>query len=259
MTTPDEVSQTAPRVVLPPLAAPVDELWHVVLDLSEQLTVPWTLVGGQMVLLHALQHGVVPPNVSQDADVIADVRARPAALRQIVATLDTLGFTLEGASPDGIAHRYLRGNERPVKVDVLAPEGLDPRTMLTTTPPGRTVQVPGGTQALSRTELVQVVHEDRTGRVPRPSLLAAIVGKAAACGLPGDSRRHCRDLALLSSLVADPFVLAADVDRTDRRRLRIAKALTTPTHAGWLALPATARAAAQATYLVLADLDPAQP
>ena len=42
---------TYPVVRLPPLAAPVDQLWHVLMDLSEQLTVPWTLVGGQMVLL----------------------------------------------------------------------------------------------------------------------------------------------------------------------------------------------------------------
>lgn len=35
-----------------------------------------------------------------------------------------------------------------VSIDVLAPEGLGSRTDLTTTPPGRTLQVPGGTQAL---------------------------------------------------------------------------------------------------------------
>jgi hypothetical protein len=39
-------------IELPPLASPVDQLWHAILDLSERLTVPWTLVGGQMVLLH---------------------------------------------------------------------------------------------------------------------------------------------------------------------------------------------------------------
>jgi hypothetical protein len=44
--------------------------------------------------------------------------------------------------------------------------------------------------------------------VPRPSLLAAIVAKGAACGLPGNTDRHFRDLALLLCLVEDPF----DVD-----------------------------------------------
>jgi hypothetical protein len=58
-------------IVLPPLASPVNQLWHVLLDLSEALAVPWTLVGGQMVLLHALAYGQVPPEPSQDGDVVA--------------------------------------------------------------------------------------------------------------------------------------------------------------------------------------------
>lgn len=87
---------------------------------------------------------------------------------------------LVGASPEGLAHRYQRGG---VSVDVLAPEGLGPRTDLTTTPPDRTLQVPGGTQALDRTEFVPVVFGDRQGLVARPSLLGAIVGKAVAVGV----------------------------------------------------------------------------
>jgi hypothetical protein len=51
----------AVTVELPPLVAPVDQLWHVLLDLGGELTVPWTLVGGQMVLLHTLERGQVPP------------------------------------------------------------------------------------------------------------------------------------------------------------------------------------------------------
>jgi hypothetical protein len=74
-----------PRIVLPSLSAPVDELWHVLLNLAEQLQVPWTLVGGQMVLLHALEHGQTPPVVSQDGDMLADIRAEQAALKAIVA------------------------------------------------------------------------------------------------------------------------------------------------------------------------------
>ena len=34
---------TAQTIELPPLAAPVDELWHVLLDLGDQLTVGWAL------------------------------------------------------------------------------------------------------------------------------------------------------------------------------------------------------------------------
>lgn len=115
---------TRPVVRLPPLAPPVDQLWHVLLDLAEQSGVPWTLVGGQMVLLHALEHGQVPPQVSQDGDVIADVRASPGSITALVTALEAAGLHVDGMSPDGLAHRYARpAAPRPVTVDVLAPEG----------------------------------------------------------------------------------------------------------------------------------------
>jgi len=182
------------QITLPPMAAPVDQLWHVLLDLGERLTLPWTIVGGQMVLLHAIEHGEAPPQISQDGDVVADIRAQPGALGVVVDELTSLAFELEGISADGIGHRYVRAAEpRPVVVDVLAPEGLGGKVDLTTTPPGRTLEIPGGTQALNRTERVDVIHEGRRGSVPRPGLLAAIVAKAAATGLPNPGR-HYRDL-----------------------------------------------------------------
>jgi hypothetical protein len=233
------------------VASPVDQLWHVLLDLGEQLTVPWTLVGGQMVLLHALEHGRVPPPISQDGELVADVRAQPGALSIVVKALSSLSFELEGISADGIGHRYVRPAEpRPVVVDVLAPEGLGDRADLTTTPPGRTLQMPAGTQALSRSEIITVVHEGRSGSVPRPGLLAAIIGKAAATELPGPER-HYRDLALLCSLVADPFGLANELSKKDRQRLRKASALLDEAHPAWMLVPADIRAQGQITLSLL--------
>lgn len=112
-------------IELPILPAPVDELWHTLLDLDESLDVPWALIGGQMVLLHALEHGQVPPQISQDGDVIADIRAVPGALTRVVASIENLGCSLLDISADGLAHRYIRAAKpRPVVIDVLAPEGL---------------------------------------------------------------------------------------------------------------------------------------
>jgi hypothetical protein len=96
-----------PTISLPLFGPPVDQLWHVLLDLAETLRAPWTLVGGQMVLLHALEHGQVPPQISQDGDVIANVRAARDAIGQVVAALQSMGFTVDGMSPDGLAHRYI--------------------------------------------------------------------------------------------------------------------------------------------------------
>lgn len=226
------------RVTLPALAAPVDQLWHVLLDIAENHRIDRTLIGGQMVLLHALEHGEVPPQVSQDGDIVANVRAAPAALTALVDGLTASGFTLARVSPDNLAHRYERhAAPRPIVIDVLAPEGLGANADLTTTPPGRTIEVPGGTQALRRTERVEVAHEGRVGVVPRPSLLGAIVIKAAACGVPGDKTRHLRDLALLCALVDDPFALADDLTGKDRQRIRLAAALLVPSAPAWMLLP----------------------
>lgn len=248
-----------PAVVLPPLARPVDELWHVLLDLGETIKVRWTLIGGQMVLLHALAHGQVPPQISQDGDVIADIRATPSAIKVLIGALEVLGFAIEGVGPDGIAHRYIRPSgasgppSRNVAVDVLAPDGVGARAVLTTTSPGRTVQVPGGTQALGRTERVTVIHEGRSGRVPRPTLLGAIICKAAACGLPHDPSRHLRDLALLCALIEDPFTTREDLTDKDRERLGLAAALRDDAHPAWLLVPAEIRGQGQAAYAILTE------
>ncbi len=241
-------------IVLPPLGAPVDELWGALLDLGERLTVPWALIGGQMVLLHVIERGAVPPQISQDADVIADIRGAPGGLREVVAALDKLGFHFLGVAPDGIGHRYARASHhpgRPATVDVLAPEGVGERADLTTTPPGRTVRVPGGSQALARAERVVVIAGGRQGEVPRPTLLGAVVTKAAACGLPGDPARHLRDLALLCSLVDDPFASVAELNAKDRKRLRLASALDNDTDPAWLLVPEHLRADGQVAWAVL--------
>jgi hypothetical protein len=249
-----------PSIVMPPLGRPVDELWHVLLDLSATLTVPWTLIGGQMVLLHAIEHGHVPPQVSQDGDVIADIRADDAAIGSVVAALEALKFDLEGISADHLAHRYVRpADPAPVKVDVLAPDGLGPRTNLTTTKPGRTVEVPGGTQALNRTELIEIIHEGRTGAVPRPSLLGAVICKAAACKLPGNPERHLRDLALLCALIEDPFAMREELTKKDRRRIEQVRELSSEAHGAWQLVPAEIRERGQIAYDILLVTTTAMP
>jgi hypothetical protein len=259
-------SREAPTVRLPPLAPPVDELWHVLLDLGDSLTVPWTLVGGQMVILHALEHGVAPVRPTQDGDVVADVRADRRALRAVVEALTGAGFELAGITPDGVGHRYSRPladreseppttaspAPRQVVIDVLAPEGLGSRADLTTTPPGRTIAMPAGRQALTRTRWVNLEHEGRTGRLPCPDLHGALVAKAAACGLGGDVSRHLDDVALLCALVGDPFGLAGELTPKDRKRLRMAARLSEADHRSWFLLSRELAARGQVTYEVLA-------
>ncbi|MEX2555659.1 MAG: hypothetical protein WEB06_08505 [Actinomycetota bacterium] len=143
-------------------------LWDSLLELSELRPGESTLVGGQMVFLHAVEHGISPPRISTDLDIVVNARIVVGAIAVLAADLVHRGFHLDGIGPDNIAHRYRRDS---VAIDVLAPDGLGARADLTTTPPGRTLQVPGGTQALDRTELVPFTTGARTGLVPRPSLL----------------------------------------------------------------------------------------
>jgi len=145
-------------------------------------------------------------------------------------TRSKIGFELAGASPEGLAHRYQRAS---VSIDVLAPEGLGSRTDLTTTPPGRTLQVPGGTQALDRTELVPVSFGGREGLVPRPSLLGAIVVKALAVEVDDLPDAQRTDLAVLLSLVGDPIKLAVELTRKDRKRLQARKEMVAASDRTW--------------------------
>ena len=111
-------------IELPALDGSERELWDALLDLTERQPDNWTLVGGQMVLLRALEQGRVPPRVTRDLDVLADLRARPAALPRIVATLSELDFEVELATPDESGHRFKRGD---VTIDLLAPDNLGAR------------------------------------------------------------------------------------------------------------------------------------
>jgi len=114
-------------VQLPTLPGHDDELWASLIELSELRPGEWTLVGGQMVFLHAMEHSVEPPRVSTDLDVLVNARIVSGGVRAFVAAIEAIGFDLTGMSPENLAHRYSRDG---VSVDVLAPEGLGPRTDL---------------------------------------------------------------------------------------------------------------------------------
>ncbi|MFT6290730.1 MAG: hypothetical protein ACJAR2_001321 [Ilumatobacter sp.] len=235
-------------VRLPTLAGHDDELWDTLIELSDVRPGEWTLIGGQMVFLHGIEHGATPPRISTDLDVVVNARIAGRPVAAFAAGLEDLGFEQDGISPDGIAHRYRRNR---VTIDVLAPEGLGERTDLTTTPPGRTLQVPGGTQALERTELVPVATATRSGHVPRPSLLGAVVGKAMAVAVDDAPNAQRLDFVFLLSLIDDPFDLADRLTTKDRQRLRARKELIEGEHRVWNELDTDARDRARTALRIL--------
>lgn len=239
MTTPHPRLERQP-IHLPDAGAPTSDLWKALMALADRLvTIPWTIVGGQMILLHALEHGALPLRLSTDIDAAIDVRTDPKAMRKVMASVGDLGFVSTGTSPEGVAHRFERNTEdSQTSIDILVPEGLGPRTDITTVRGGRAFATPGVSQALQRTQLVPVHFATATGWLPRPDLLGAMVGKAIAATVDRhDTDRHLVDLAFLSSLLDDPFSSARGTTPTDRRRLRSARRLLPDDHPIWRRVP----------------------
>jgi hypothetical protein len=235
---------------LPSIPGGNDELWDVLIELSEFESTEWTLIGGQMVLMHALEHGEAPPRISTDLDVLVDVRVVTGGTGGFVAEIASRGFEMAGASPTGVAHRYTRGG---VSIDVLAPESIGSRTDLTTTPPHRTISVPGGTQALARTQLLPVRTATRRGLVPRPSLLGALVVKAAAVGVADSPRAQREDFVFLLALVGDPIDLAGELTPKDRERIRSRSDLADGSDAAWRSLTPEQADRAMAALRILSN------
>jgi hypothetical protein len=248
------MNDAAPVVVMPPLGRALTYIWHLLFDLADEMPGVWCLIGGQMVTLHGLKHGRTDARPSADGDVLVDIRADPTALHKISDFLIHRSLQPD-PGPDGILHRF-KGfiDSHDVHVDVLAPDHVGRRADLTTRPPGRTVQVPGGMQALNRSEYVLVKVEDRTGKIQRPSLLAAILAKAEALSLPGSPQRHLHDLAFLLVLMPDPVAARSALTAKERMRLRACPLLDT-SHRTWRSL-AEADASAGHAVLKLLTLQP---
>lgn len=211
------------------------------LDLSEKLPDSWTLIGGMMVNLFALEYEIPRRRASPDIDALINARrvsfggrACSAAIPEFVAVLESMEFDEDGVSPDGVAHRYKRSS---VTIDVLGPDGLGGDGLsLRTRPPGgeHTVAVPGGTQALKRTELLPVEIDGRSGLIPRPNLLGAIVVKAASVDVDDVPESQREDLVQLLSLVADVNAMKVDLTKGDRKVLGRRKEMLERTHNAWL-------------------------
>ena len=190
------------------------ELWRAVGDLVGKLPGGWVLIGGLMVQLHALEHGITDVRLTRDIDVLGQARP-PGALSAIDEVLQAEGFEPVGFDVDGFAHRYARGE---LIVDVLAPDGLNPAPDL-----GggvKAIGVPGGTQALNRSEVVTVSVEGEEFELRRPTLLGAILIKARSIMRHADPEAQREDLLLLLSLVEDPRATAVELKKSERRWLR---------------------------------------
>lgn len=219
-------------IALPAMSRDQSLAWHAVLDVAEQLPTLWTLVGGQMVHLHCLERGVSPQRPTDDADAVIDIRAEPRALEIFTAVLADLGFG-PLTSGDGLQHRWLkRAGDGVAQIDVLLPDGIGERAAGSHGVGGApTLPAAGGSQALRRTEVVAVLLDGRQGQVPRPTLVGALVAKAAAHGADTMRReRHLADFLTLAQLLAARDVRGVELSTSDRRHLRTMAAAVRKSH-----------------------------
>ena len=246
------------------LAPAAAQAWATLFDLAEESPDSWILVGGQMILLLALEHGEDSVRPSQDMDIVVNVRVRPDGTRWLSAWLEARGFDLEGINRDQIGHRFVKaavGGQGNVVIDVLAPAGVGERARLTTIPPARTVQAPGALQAFGRSRLVDILISDsrdgneRRGAVKCPDILGALVLKAAATSIPlrENADRDWQDAAFLLSIIADPFGTAERVVKRDRHHLCRLRPLLDESHAGWTGVNPQARLRGAAALSFLID------
>lgn len=191
-------------------------LWRDLGRLAAQvLPAEWTLVGGLMVQLLAYEAGETGVRATTDIDILGDARQR-ATIEKIAEALDDDGFVLElPSSTDGVSHRWCRGD---LIVDLLAPDGLriDPPMLGGV----RTIQIPGGSQALARTATVEVEIDGAIAQVRRPTLLGALLIKARSILVHADPDAQRADLVLLLSLIEDPRATAEQLKGGEQSWLR---------------------------------------
>ncbi len=199
-----------PVVRLPPLVGRQHDSWLAFIEIAPSLGANHLLIGGQMVLLHEVERGSAQTRPTDDIDVIIDLRVEPDALSRIHRHLTAAGFDQSPPSADGIAHRYTRAT---ATIDVLAPDHLGERARLALGD-GRTIGVPGSTQAVNRSGWIRVqMAEGSNARIRRPTLIGALLGKAAAVLRisPQTSSERSKHLSDLDSLAC----LAGPSDRHD--------------------------------------------
>jgi len=197
-------------------------LWTAIGELAARLPGEWTLIGGLMVQLHAIEHGRTDVRPTIDIDILGQARPQ-GTLSAIDATLAREGFELIGPDLDGYAHRYQRDG---LVVDVLAPDGIKPPARLGASL--KAVGVPGGSQALSRSETVTVTVQGRAFELRRPTLLGAVLIKARSLMVHRDPDTQREDLLHLLALIDDPRETADELRTTERGWLRNAEQRLNP-------------------------------
>ena len=192
------------------------------------------MIKAHMVALHGWKAGRKQPRASRDANILVNARVVNRGTEKVSRTLLSRGFSLDGVSPEGVGHRFVHGH---VRLDILGPDGIGGRTKLLTVSGARTIEVPGGSQALKRTEMIEIRVGRFSGMVPVPSLLGAILLKVRAIAVDDQPEAQRGDVAFLLSLVDDPDPLVFEISSSERRWLTRHPEFSDPDSPGYKGIP----------------------
>lgn len=238
----------------------------------------WTLIGGLMVQLHAINAGIGVVRPTNDVDIVLHIESSRGVPARTAAALESIGYQLlPGIDPrNQVAHRFTRGasnvqlvtSARPGGTGTVAAQRHDEQAsdivdVLVADHAAPTVQellrgkamvkVEGATQALRRT--VNAVLEITPGvptTISVPGPFGALILKAAAYQSDSrDPQRHLYDAAALLACIQDPYAERESFAGSDRARLGILAQALVAGHGAWRALPQQARAQAQAALRLL--------
>ncbi len=240
---------TTPVVVLPVLTGKQALAWDALMAVAADLGEGWTLIGGQMVLLHQAERrraGAGPASGaslrwSYDLDVVVDLRTNRTRMRHIDSVLRDHGFNQQILP---IGHRYV--DAAGTVFDVLAPDHLGRH--LPRLGRGNTLQATGGTQALKRSRLVEVERDQQRSLIPRPDIVGALLIKIAAASGPPTGRgnkRHLLDVITLAALITPQDAANAALTQKERKRIQSAARILARDGSG------AARTAAQSLTLLV--------
>ncbi|MBA3234479.1 MAG: hypothetical protein H0T59_00625 [Chloroflexi bacterium] len=220
----------AVSVKLTPASDADAQLWRLTREVANLLdSLPWVLVGGQMVAILEAEQEATIGFATGDVDTLIDVRAMVGIAKEATKRLLDAGFEPDTEGARG--YRFVRGDSI---VDLLAPDHLGPRADLRTVPPDSTVEIAGGSQALARARTAELDTGDGPFEVRIPTLAGGVVIKARAAATAQEGRaKHERDLARLLALVPDVSELRAELTDSERGYLRKHAALVDIAHPAW--------------------------
>jgi hypothetical protein len=238
------------RIRIVPTSDDDESIWRLTREISGILeSLPWVLVGGQMVAILEAEHGAKIGFATGDVDALLDVRAVVGVTLDAATRLQDAGFEPDTTGARG--YRFIRGE---AVVDVLAPDNVGARADLRTVPPDRTVEVIGGSQALARARVVEIDTEDEPFRIPIPTLAGAIVIKGRVASVATQDReKHERDLARLLALVPDVVALRDELVEKERGYLRKHRALLDVEHPAWRRVAGAEDGAAALAFMIAID------